>query len=183
MQCYISPNLMKKQTDLHFGWPEDEYIFSKYLFFGELYRYALIPKPSTPKMCTFTEVHEEEEKMTLYFNCREIEQWTRLKSAVAFEFLLAKSSYFNKNRHNQFHASYAILEMVLTAEHKIQGVRLDLDPTPPTLNTPKPTHLHPLDVDPTPPPGSMFCSEGLLQFWVIFTSWKQLGFKETLLSL
>ncbi len=25
-------------------------------------------------------------------------------------------------------------EMVLTAEHKIQGARLDLDPTPPTLH-------------------------------------------------
>ncbi len=70
--------------------------------------------------------------------------------------------------------------MVLTAEHKIQGAELDLDPTPPTLHrpkhtrlhplipkpthpTPKPTHLHPLDVDPTPPPGSLFCSEGLLE--------------------
>ncbi len=63
--------------------------------------------------------------------------------------------------------------MVLTAEHKIQGAWLDLDPTPPTLHIPKPTHLHPLipkpihlhplDVDPTPPPRSLFCSEGLLQ--------------------
>ncbi len=51
--------------------------------------------------------------------------------------------------------------MVLTAEHKIQGARLDPDPTPPTVHThkptclhpliPKPTHLHPLDVDPAPP--------------------------------
>ncbi len=24
MQCYISPNLMKKQTDLYLGWPEGE---------------------------------------------------------------------------------------------------------------------------------------------------------------
>ncbi len=24
MQCYISPNLMKKQTHLHLGWPEGE---------------------------------------------------------------------------------------------------------------------------------------------------------------
>jgi len=59
-------------------------------------------------------------------------------------------------------------EMVLTAEHEIQGEELDPDPTPPTLHiaksthlhplipnpTPKPTHLHPLDLDPTPPPGS-----------------------------
>ncbi len=30
------------------------------------------------------------------------------------------------------------------AEHKIQGAWLDLDPTPPTLHIPKPTHLHPL---------------------------------------
>ncbi len=28
MQCYISPNLMKKQTHLHLGWPEDERIFN-----------------------------------------------------------------------------------------------------------------------------------------------------------
>ncbi len=28
MQCYISPNLMKKQTHLHLGWPEGEHIFS-----------------------------------------------------------------------------------------------------------------------------------------------------------
>uniref|UniRef100_A0A672NLS5 Dynein heavy chain ATP-binding dynein motor region domain-containing protein n=1 Tax=Sinocyclocheilus grahami TaxID=75366 RepID=A0A672NLS5_SINGR len=51
------------------------------------------------------------------------------------------------------------LEMVLTAEHKIQGTWLDPDPTPPTLHIPKPTslrplipkptHLHPLDVNPT----------------------------------
>uniref|UniRef100_A0A673G0P9 Cullin-4A n=1 Tax=Sinocyclocheilus rhinocerous TaxID=307959 RepID=A0A673G0P9_9TELE len=63
--------------------------------------------------------------------------------------------------------------MVLTAEHKIQGARLDPDPTPPTLHIHKPTHLHPLDVDPTPPPGSLFCSEGLLDYfenteWDIF---------------
>ncbi len=38
-------------------------------------------------------------------------------------------------------------EMVLTAEHKIPGARLDLDPTPPTLHIPKPTRLHP---DPKP---------------------------------
>ncbi len=31
MQCYISPNLMKKQTRLHPGWLEREYIFS---YFG-----------------------------------------------------------------------------------------------------------------------------------------------------
>ncbi len=59
------------------------------------------------------------------------------------------------------------VEMVLTAEHKIQGAWLDPDPTPPTLHIPKPTCLHPLipkptHVDPTPPPGFLFCSEGLL---------------------
>jgi len=32
----------------------------------------------------------------------------------------------------------AIFEMVLTAEHKIQGEKLDPDPTPPTLHIPKP---------------------------------------------
>ncbi len=42
-------------------------------------------------------------------------------------------------------------EMVLTAEHKIQGVWLDLDPTPPTLHLPKPTRLHPLIPKPTHP--------------------------------
>ncbi len=56
-----------------------------------------------------------------------------------------------------FHSDQQV-EMVLTAEHNIQGVSLALDPTPPTLHipkptisTPKPTNLHPLDVDPTPP--------------------------------
>ncbi len=39
--------------------------------------------------------------------------------------------------------------MVLTAEHKIQGARLDPDPTPPTLHIPKPTRLHPLIPKPT----------------------------------
>ncbi len=39
--------------------------------------------------------------------------------------------------------------MVLTAEHKIKGARLDLDPTPPTLHVPKPTRLHPLSPKPT----------------------------------
>ncbi len=42
-------------------------------------------------------------------------------------------------------------EMVLTAEHKIQGAELDLDPTPPTLPRPKPTRLHPLIPKPTHP--------------------------------
>ncbi len=72
-----------------------------------------------------------------------------------------------------------LAEIVLTAEHMIQGARLDLDPTPPTLHRPnstrlhplipkppistlKPTNLYPLDVDPTPPPGSLFCSEAEL---------------------
>ncbi len=32
MQCYISPNLMKKQTHLHLGWPKD--IFQQIKFFG-----------------------------------------------------------------------------------------------------------------------------------------------------
>ncbi len=36
-------------------------------------------------------------------------------------------------------SSQGFPEMVLTAEHKIQGVWLDPDPTPPTLHTPKPT--------------------------------------------
>ncbi|CAM4496913.1 unnamed protein product [Leuciscus chuanchicus] len=44
------------------------------------------------------------------------------------------------------------LEMVLTAEHEIHGEESDLDPTPPTLHIPKPTHLHPLIPKPTPKP-------------------------------
>ncbi len=49
------------------------------------------------------------------------------------------------------HVVHACLnfEMVLTAEHKIQGARLDPDPTPPTLHIPKPTRLHPLIPKPT----------------------------------
>ncbi len=42
-------------------------------------------------------------------------------------------------------------QMVLTAEHKIQGAELDLDPTAPTLHRPKPTRLHPLIPNPTHP--------------------------------
>ncbi|CAM4514352.1 unnamed protein product [Leuciscus chuanchicus] len=45
-----------------------------------------------------------------------------------------------------------LLEMVLTAEHEIHGEESDLDPTPPTLHIPKPTHLHPLIPKPTPKP-------------------------------
>ncbi len=41
--------------------------------------------------------------------------------------------------------------MVLTAEHKIQGAWLDLDPTPPTLHLPKPTRLHPWSLTHHPP--------------------------------
>ncbi len=29
--------LMKQQTHLHFGWPEGEHIFCKFLFLGELF--------------------------------------------------------------------------------------------------------------------------------------------------
>ncbi len=42
-------------------------------------------------------------------------------------------------------------EMVLTAEHKIQGAWLDLDPNPPILHIPKLTRLHPLIPKPTHP--------------------------------
>ncbi len=41
--------------------------------------------------------------------------------------------------------------MVLTAEHKIQGAELDLDPTPPTLHRPKPTRFHPRSLNPPIP--------------------------------
>uniref|UniRef100_A0A9J7YGA6 WH1 domain-containing protein n=1 Tax=Cyprinus carpio carpio TaxID=630221 RepID=A0A9J7YGA6_CYPCA len=34
MQCYISPNLMKKQTHLHLGWPESEDIFREQPIFS-----------------------------------------------------------------------------------------------------------------------------------------------------
>ncbi len=33
MQCYISPNLMKKQTHLHLGWTESEDIFISVNYF------------------------------------------------------------------------------------------------------------------------------------------------------
>ncbi len=36
MQCYISPNLMKKQTRTHLGWHEGERIFNKLSFLDEL---------------------------------------------------------------------------------------------------------------------------------------------------
>ncbi len=36
MQCYISPNLMKKQTHPNLEWPKDENMLSKYSFLGEL---------------------------------------------------------------------------------------------------------------------------------------------------
>ncbi len=39
MQCYISPNLMKKQTHLHLGWPEGEHIFSYCFFFFFFYHF------------------------------------------------------------------------------------------------------------------------------------------------
>ncbi len=34
MQCYISPNLMKKQTHLHLEWPEVGDIYSDFFNFG-----------------------------------------------------------------------------------------------------------------------------------------------------
>ncbi len=34
MECYISPNLMKKQTHLHLERPEGEYLLSKFFIFG-----------------------------------------------------------------------------------------------------------------------------------------------------
>jgi len=43
-------------------------------------------------------------------------------------------------------------EMILTAEHKIQGEELDLDLTPPTFHIPKPIHLCLLIPNPTPNP-------------------------------
>ncbi len=43
-------------------------------------------------------------------------------------------------------------EMALSAEHKIQGAWLDLEPTPPTLHIPKPNRLHLLISNPPPPP-------------------------------
>ncbi len=36
-ECYISPNLMKKQTHLHLGWSEGEHIFIKCSFLGQLF--------------------------------------------------------------------------------------------------------------------------------------------------
>ncbi len=34
MECYISPNLIKKQAHLHLGWPESEDIFGQFWIFG-----------------------------------------------------------------------------------------------------------------------------------------------------
>ncbi len=34
MECYISPNLMKKQTHLHLGWPEGVCTFQQIFIFG-----------------------------------------------------------------------------------------------------------------------------------------------------
>ncbi len=36
-ECYISPNLMKKQTHLHLGWLEGEYTVSRLNFLVELF--------------------------------------------------------------------------------------------------------------------------------------------------
>ncbi len=44
MSCYISPNLMKKQTPLHLGWLE--YIFSKFLFLIYYYFILNLQPPS-----------------------------------------------------------------------------------------------------------------------------------------
>ncbi len=76
MQCYISPNLMKKQTHLHLGWPEDghtikcewlcwsvlvilmkimsNYCFSERLFVKQLYIERFI-KPSALKWAARTD--------------------------------------------------------------------------------------------------------------------------------
>ncbi len=37
MQCYISPNLMKKQTHLYLKWHKGEHIFSTFKFLAEFY--------------------------------------------------------------------------------------------------------------------------------------------------
>ncbi len=37
--------LLKKQTHLHLGWPEGEYIFSKFSFLGELYSFKCSNTP------------------------------------------------------------------------------------------------------------------------------------------
>ncbi len=46
MQCYISPNLMKKQTYLQLGWPVGEHIFRKcfFSFFWMNYFFKVHPK-------------------------------------------------------------------------------------------------------------------------------------------
>jgi len=40
MYCYISPNLIRKQINLHLGWPDIEYIHSKFSFLGEILLYS-----------------------------------------------------------------------------------------------------------------------------------------------
>ncbi len=74
-------------------------------------------------------------------------QVPRFQLKTLFSVLLKKQSHL----HLGWSEGEWINEMVLTAEHKIQGAELDLDPTPPTLHRPKPTRLHPLIPKPTHP--------------------------------
>ncbi len=53
MQCYISPNLMKNQTHIHLGWPEDEHIFSKKFIFGWTFALKLQCEILTRMKCHF----------------------------------------------------------------------------------------------------------------------------------
>jgi len=60
--------------------------------------------------------------------------------------------------------------MVLTAKHEIQGEELDPDPTPPTLQIPKPTHLRPLIPNPTPNPQTTHTKSLIIQLVIIITN-------------
>jgi len=70
------------------------------------------------------------------------------------KWLFVKCVCFMLNFNNFLCSTGTETKMVLTAEHEIHGEESDLDPTPPTLHTPKPTQLHPLDLDLTPSHGS-----------------------------
>ncbi len=62
MQCYISPNLMKKQTHLHLGCPEGEYMFIKWSFLGELFLKSFLNSSLLPMLTK---------------HCAKIQQWNR----------------------------------------------------------------------------------------------------------
>ncbi len=62
MQWHTSPNLMKKQTHLHLGWPEGEHIFIKKTFFTHL----TLTELSTIRLLKLSDARE---RMQVYRSC------------------------------------------------------------------------------------------------------------------